>query len=85
MNDGKKRAIIVVADILLLAAIVAAVYFMLFGNGTSDFNNLLTAIIVICIPSIFLMTFTTFAGNKYDIKEPDEDEEEGEEKPSEDL
>ncbi len=75
MNEGKKRILTVLFDIVLVALVVAAVYFYLFGDVSSGIKKLLTAVIVISIPTIFVISFITFSGNKYDFEIPEDEDE----------
>lgn len=77
MSEGKKRALVIILDMILLAVVVVSAYKMIKG-GSSAFNHLFTCIIVVSIPTIFVMTFTTFAGSRFDVELPEEDDEEEE-------
>lgn len=79
MSKGKKVIITILVDAVMLAVLVFSVYSMLFRAKTESMKNVYTALIVITIPVIFLVTYMNVAGDKYDYKEEDFEEDEFEE------
>lgn len=61
-----KKAIAVIIDLLLLAATTVSAY-MIISGGCSDFLvKIFSLVIFVSIPTIFLMTMLSFAGDKFD-------------------
>lgn len=84
MNKGTRILVTVLADMALLALVVFSVHFLLAYPSSLLYRRVFSILIIIAIPAMFLISFTTFAGDKYDY-DPDEFEEDGENLPENDA
>jgi hypothetical protein len=79
MPVDKKPLITILIDMALLIIIIASVYMILTRTDIIWLKNLSSAAIVIAIPAMFFMTYTTFAGDKFKYDETEfMDDENGE-------
>lgn len=74
MDKGKKIAALIV-DMLLLGITVYSAYVLAVKNPGGFKASVYTALIVICIPIGFLVTYSSVAWNKFDEKPMDDTEE----------
>lgn len=66
MSKGWKIALALIVDMLVLGLIVFAVWKLCQGNDVAWKNTLFKWMIVLAIPCMFFLTFTSFAGDKFD-------------------
>ena len=69
MGKGRKIAISLLVDFLLLGVVVCCVYMLITGDMSSVYMNIYKALIIICIPSTFLVTYINTSWDKYDEEE----------------
>lgn len=69
MNNGKKIFIAVLIDLALLATLIGVCYLLIFREVSYNMQKLLTVFIVMIIPTMFYVSYQTFAGNKFDFDE----------------
>lgn len=70
MNKGTKILIAVLADMALLVLIVLSVRYLLFHTESAVYRRIFSGVIIVAIPVMFFISFTTFAGDRYDY-DPD--------------
>ena len=75
MDKGKKILRTVIIDVIMLGILVVSVYAIMFKAKTDGAKNLFTALVVISIPVIFFTTYMAIAGDKYDYREEQTEEE----------
>lgn len=77
MNNKVRNVITICADMIMLAIVAIASYFLLMRGYDGWRQYLLQGIIIVLIPTMFFISYMTFAGHKYDA--PDEEQEEEDE------
>lgn len=77
MNKKAQYVITICVDMIMLAIVAIASYFLLTHGFTGWKQYVLQGGIIVAIPTIFFLTYMTFAGHKYDSLP--EEEEDGEE------
>lgn len=85
MDKGKKIAISILFDLLLLAAIVYCVYLMTTKELSHTCSNICKAIIVVCIPVMFLTTFISTSWDRYDEEKMGEDDDDDNDENKEEI
>lgn len=78
MNKGTRILVTVLADVALLVLVVLSVRFLLAYPESAMYRRVFSVLIIAAIPAIFLITYTTFAGDRFDYN-PEEFEEEEQE------
>ncbi len=78
MNKGTKILVTVLADMALLVLVVFSVHFLLAYPESALYRRLFSALIIVAIPAIFLISYMTFAGDRFDYNPEAFEEEEQE-------
>lgn len=79
MNKKAQYVITICVDMIMLAIVAIASYFLLTHGFTGWKQYVLQGVIIAAIPTIFFLTYMTFAGHKYDSLPDDEEDEDREE------
>ncbi len=79
MNKKAQYVITICVDMIMLAIVAIASYFLLTHGFSGWKQYVLQGIIIVAIPTMFLISYMTFAGKKYDhLLQEEEDEENNE-------
>lgn len=78
MNKGTRILVTVLADMALLVLVVLSVHFLLAYPESALYRRVFSVLIIVAIPAIFLISYTTFAGDRFDYN-PEAFEEEDQE------
>ena len=83
MSKKTQYVLTICVDMIMLAILVIASYFLITHEYSGWKQYGLQAVIIVTIPSMFFITYMTFAGHKYDAsyREEFEDEDSEDENP----
>ncbi len=78
MNKGTRILVTVLADMALLVLVVFSVHFLLAYPESVLYRRVFSILIIIAIPAMFFISYTAFAGDRFDYNAEVFEEEEKE-------